>query len=444
MLDLAFPRLHPRPASGWVNDPNGLCRVDGTYHVFFQHNPASVRHGSICWGHLSSPDLLHWTEEPLALRPRVGGPDAAGCWSGCITDDEGVPTAVYTAVPDDPARAVVALARADRTLREWVQEPGAVPTGPFSAAAGEAAPVGTGPEQVRDPFLFHHQGRRYAVQGAGGREGPAQLLLWDCEDLRRWRPLGTLLDSSDPVAAAVAPAEIWECPNLFPSAGRWVLLVSLWRWVDGRDVLSGVRHLVGDLTADGSGLRFRPEHGGPFDDGPVCYAPQVLVEPDRVLCWGWAQERGRTPEQLAAAGWAGVLTSPRELLLVDGVLVSRPAAELAVLRQARLSVPPGVDFSEPAFEVEAHGPVRLVLRSGGADRWAVEAVGSPAAPARLLVDGSLVEVFAGGRCRTDRAYPGADSTWLVLGDPSELILYRSAQLSSDRERPPMPGSGPGS
>ena len=99
MLDPAFPRLHVRPPSGWLNDPNGLCRVNGTYHVFFQHNPVSVQHGAICWGHMSSPDLLRWTEQPLALQPRPGAIDAAGCWSGCVVDDDGVPTAVYTAVP---------------------------------------------------------------------------------------------------------------------------------------------------------------------------------------------------------------------------------------------------------------------------------------------------------------------------------------------------------
>jgi len=29
-------RLHIRPPRGWLNDPNGLSKVDGTYHVSFQ------------------------------------------------------------------------------------------------------------------------------------------------------------------------------------------------------------------------------------------------------------------------------------------------------------------------------------------------------------------------------------------------------------------------
>ncbi|MBO9705839.1 MAG: glycoside hydrolase family 32 protein, partial [Arthrobacter sp.] len=42
--DPYFPRLHPRPAQGWLNDPNGVSHVNGRYHVFFQYNPESARH----------------------------------------------------------------------------------------------------------------------------------------------------------------------------------------------------------------------------------------------------------------------------------------------------------------------------------------------------------------------------------------------------------------
>ena len=414
MADPAFPRLHVRPPTGWLNDPNGLCRVDGTYHVFFQHNPRSVLHGAIAWGHASSTDLLHWRHHPLALHPRPGGIDAGGCWSGCVTLDGDVPTAVYTAVVDDPTRAVVALARSDRRLERWQQDPD----------PGVGAPEDPTVEQVRDPWLFTFRGRRYAVQGAGSRSGPPQLLLYDCTDLRSWVPLGCLLHGTDPVAAALAPAQVWECPNLFPLGPVWVLLVSQWTWVAGRDVLAGVRYLLGDLAVDGAGLRFRPVTGGVVDEGPSCYAPQVLVEPERVLLWGWAREVDRSPEQVERAGWAGSLTFPRELFLVDGQLACRPAAELVGLRAERLAHPRRAPLAERAFEVVATAPVRLVLRDGDMTVAEVAATGTAGDPARVLVDGSVVETYAGGRCRTDRAYPGADSRWEIDGDPASLVVYR--------------------
>ena len=33
----ARPRLHIMPPRGWLNDPNGVCRIDDRYHVFYQH-----------------------------------------------------------------------------------------------------------------------------------------------------------------------------------------------------------------------------------------------------------------------------------------------------------------------------------------------------------------------------------------------------------------------
>lgn len=417
--DPAFPSLHIRPARGWLNDPNGLCRIDDRYHVFFQHNPDSAVHGAICWGHVSSTDLLEWTQHPVALRPRPGGLDAGGCWSGCVVDDAGVPTAVYTAVPDHAQNAVVALARSDRTLVRWQQSPD----------PGPARPADGSVEDVRDPFVFEFEGHRYAVQGAGSRSGPPQLLLYGCDDLQAWTPLGRLLDTDDPVAAAAAPAGIWECPNLVQVDGVWVLLVSLWRWADGSHQLAGVRYLLGDVVRSGDGLRFRAESGGVLDEGPAFYAPQALADSDRVLVWGWAWELERTAPQVEAAGWAGVLTFPRELSLrtdAQGtrILVSRPARELTSLRTGVLPADPGVPLVEPAFEVVATGPVRLSLQDGAATVPVVESVGSEAEPARLLVDGSVVEVFAGGRSWTTRAYPTPDTHWQLDGRPDRLVVHR--------------------
>ena len=165
---------------------------------------------------------------------------------------------------------------------------------------------------VRDPFLFTFDGHRYAVQGAGHQTGRPQLLLYGCDDLTEWTPLGPLLTTDDSVASAVADANIWECPNLFRLGDRWVLIVSLWR----NHVLSGVRYLVGDLVRQGPGLRFVAHSGGTLDTGPTFYAPQVLVETDRVLLWAWAGESAsRTPEETEQAGWSGLLTFPREVRL---------------------------------------------------------------------------------------------------------------------------------
>jgi beta-fructofuranosidase len=158
------------------------------------------------------------------------------------------------------------------------------------------------------------------------------------------------------------------------------------------------------------------------DDGPAFYAPQVLAEPDRTLLWGWAWELGRSAQQIAEAGWAGVLTFPRELYLSGGVLGVRPATELTSLRFERLVFRQGQPFQARAFELVASGPVVLRLTEGPSDVVVSSAEGTATEPARILVDGSIVEAFQRGTSHTTRVYPTADSNWVV--DGAKVIAYR--------------------
>jgi beta-fructofuranosidase len=275
-------------------------------------------------------------------------------------------------------------------------------------------------DEVRDPFVFDFDGRRYAVHGAGKRGGKPQLLLYDCDDLDRWVELGPLLTMADPVAAEVADAAIWECPNLAYVDGQWVLLISVWNWVDGAHRLDGVRYLLGDLVSRGEGLQFKAIGGGVVDDGPAFYAPQLLAEPERMLLWAWSWELSRSFAQIAQTGWAGALTFPRELFVSDGRLGSRPATELTALRRERLDGS-AAGIAAGAFEVLAYGHVRLQLDDGGVQQPVVSITGTPDQPARILVDGSMVEAFAAGRCTTTRAYPTQTSRWIVdAADPVEI------------------------
>ena len=61
--------LHLEPPDGWLNDPNGLCRFGGLYHVYFQYSPGPPDgSGPRGWGHFESPDLLHWRCTGTARR----------------------------------------------------------------------------------------------------------------------------------------------------------------------------------------------------------------------------------------------------------------------------------------------------------------------------------------------------------------------------------------
>ncbi|MGW7202083.1 glycoside hydrolase family 32 protein [Streptomyces sp. NPDC054837] len=436
------PRFRVRPPANWVNDPNGPFRWRNRYHLFFQHNPDAPVHANVHWGHASSPDLVDWEHHPVALTPTPGGPDEAGCWSGCVVDDEGVPTAVYTGVDrHHTGLGSICLARAlvpqDETLTDWRPLPAPVVAGP---------PAGLDVVMFRDPFVFRGNGRRWALVGAGHADGTPSVLVYDCDDLTDWRFAGVLLDGGDPVAVDVFgdKAVGWECPQLYATAsGEWVLVVSLW---DGDPCSTG--YLTGRLQPFGEGeLRFEARAGGRLDHGRDFYAPAVLQEPDRALMWGWSWE-AREQSEVDRAGWAGVLSAPRVVdVRPDGALSLVPAPELELLRAAEpfttapdrpTTLPDAYDLTVTA---STRTTVRLLRSASGAlltvlldpdegtvtldradwprarpDGSAPIVVRAPAAEVRILVDGSLFELFIDGRATvTERVYRRPD-------DVPELVV----------------------
>ncbi|MEV2234050.1 glycoside hydrolase family 32 protein [Streptomyces phaeochromogenes] len=457
--DRDAPRFRVRPPANWLNDPNGPFRWHDRYHLFYQHNPDAPRHANVHWGHASSPDLAHWEHHPIALTPTPGGPDEAGCWSGCVVDDDGIPTAVYTGVDrHHGGLGTICLARAvvpdDETLTDWKPLPTPVVTGP---------PAGLDVVMFRDPFVFRSGGRRWALIGAGHSDGTPSVLLYDCDDLAHWRFAGVLLDGNDPVATDVFgdKATGWECPQLFATAGgQWVLVVSLW---DGDPM--GTGFLTGRLEPDSDGgLRFGTRTGGRLDHGRDFYAPAVLQEADRALMWGWSWE-AREQGEVDAAGWAGVLTAPRVVgVHPDGALSVAPAPELQLLRAAapfatapeRTPLPQSYDLT-----VTASTPTTVtLLRSASGAELTVRldpeegtvtldrsdwprprsegsvplVVRAPAREVRILVDGSLFELFADDRATvTERVYRRPDDV------PELVVTGAGATVIGWEQVPPTSG-----
>lgn len=413
----SFPRLHPRPARGWLNDPNGIHRWGGRWHVFFQFNPSSARHEHIAWGHHSSTDLLVWREHPVALTPQPDGPDAYGCWSGIGTIDEGVPTLVYSGVLAGDGRSQVVLARRGEDEDQWLQD------GTIATGMPEADDVTV----VRDPALFELGDRRWAIQGAGRADGSPAILLYDAADLTDWRYHGLLLGAEDPVAAKLPPANVWECPQLMRVGDDWVLIVSL--WLDQQ--LTGVGYLIGELTLDpASGLpRFVPRDHGRIDEGPSFYAPQAVqdAESGRVLVWGWAREataegvRGRTQEDNDAVGWSGALTFPRQLVVEEGRARLVPAAELGAL--TRTPADPGRLPDQVELVLSGHGPARLLLGTPGNEAQPLwSGTLDEDGPVRILIDASVIEVFPpAGSSQTLRAYPEPGERYLIEAAPGVSV-----------------------
>ncbi len=335
---------HIAPRRGWLNDPNGMVHHAGRWHVFFQHNPDEARHRDIAWGHVSSADLVTWSEHPVAFRPQPGGPDRGGCWSGVSVVVGDRVAVAYTGIEDGPVQSTICVRyAADPALDDW--------SAPLVAGL---EPEGLGITEMRDPFVFSWSGRRWALLGAGLADGPA-LLLWSCDDLESWRFEEVWLTPSDPVLRSLGDADIWECPQLVEVDGSWVLVVSLWK----AGSLDRAVYAVGSLENVGGRPRFVARSGGGVDAGAVCYAPQVLGDAPGggPLLLGWAREADPL-EAPAPDAVAGCLTLPRRLRLEGDRLVSEVEPAVRSLVGDQVEVPPD-GVLPPAAYLRVEAPTRL-------------------------------------------------------------------------------------
>jgi sucrose-6-phosphate hydrolase SacC (GH32 family) len=196
------PRYHPMPQTGWANENYGLVYHQGKYHMFFQKNPNFPSLYFMHWGHLSSPDLVNWQEEKMALRPSLEF-DKFGVWSGAVIPDViNKPLIFYTGV--DGARAGIGKAEtADPELSFW--EKSAV--NPVLAGP----PGGYNHMDFRDPFIWKEGGYWYMIVGSGlQNQGGGLLFSFRSADLLRWQVIDPVFQRSDVATTGI----FWEMPSM--------------------------------------------------------------------------------------------------------------------------------------------------------------------------------------------------------------------------------------
>lgn len=202
--DYFRPRFHAMPNAMWTNEPYGLTYYNGKYHLFFQKNPNSPTLYFMHWGHLTSPDLVNWEEEKIALAPSPGF-DSFGDWSGTtIKNGDGVPEIIYTGV--DGAKAGIGLAVSDDdSLIHWTKYSGnpLIPSPPSSYNHMD----------FRDPYVWESDGTYYMIVGSGiQNSGGGILFTYKSTDLINWT-------SIDPLYRNVyvdVTGYFWEMPFFYP------------------------------------------------------------------------------------------------------------------------------------------------------------------------------------------------------------------------------------
>lgn len=460
--DSTRPEFHFLPQHNWMNDPNGPIWWKGNYHLFYQMNPSAAVWGDMHWGHAVSTDMVHWKHEPIALAPTPGGPDDEGCFSGSAVVRDGVPTIVYTGVQDAPPDQVTLHDGGDK-LRETqllatAEDDGLLSWKKLVTPVIASPPHGMTVTGFRDPCPWREADGWYMAVGSGERGKGGCALLYRSQDLRQWEYLHPLATGKPNGLKAVNPCdsgEMWECPDFFEVNGQHCLLYS----TEGKVIWT-----TGDY--DRRAHRYTARNQGVLDHGAF-YAPKSFVAPDgRRILWGWIQET-RPLAEYAAAGWAGMMSLPRELTIdAGGQLNMSVAGEVSALRgpEERVTVKQDSPFrrSLPTLRHELAlrltGDVsgaRVRLLAGGETAWEYQidanramirkGAGVPlpqtssAQPLfRMFLDGSVVETITGGQeAITSRVYtlkPGeAVLEVSVVGRGSvDLSQWPLSAISPDR------------
>ncbi|QQA41411.1 glycoside hydrolase family 32 protein [Pelagovum pacificum] len=423
MTEKFRPRLHFTPSVGWMNDPNGMIRSAGYWHLFFQYDPDSITHGPMHWGHARSRDLTTWEELPVALYPD----DLGTCFSG---------SAVET--PEGEVKLFYTSHRLDGEGRDFQQQclvHADLGAGTFDKDPGNPVIPNPGLVAFRDPKVIRIDAGWVMLVTEGQTVG-----FYGSDDLRTWRHLSSFGEGEGRHSD-----EPWECPDLVPLTAPdgsevWMLIIGVnpGAYAEG----SGTQYFLGQFD----GLRFEnlnpPETELWLDHGRDYYAAQTFFERDPSgppVAIGWASN-WRYAKQTPTEAFRGVMSLPRALQLVetqDGLRVAAslpdevrkavigsddPAVQLAEttieLGERQVLSVTLFGEAEPQFMIERPAPDRVRVRTLRPEDPTLPTFGhdydvtspwSGPLPVMVLMDHGLVELCAGdGRLwLTNLFYPDA-------------------------------------
>ena len=317
-------------------DPNGAIFWKGRYHLMYIIQTEKGH----CWAHVSSTDLLHWRQHPLALEPGDG--DSGIFSGGAALDKNGVPTISYWGL-GKPCGICIATST-DDNLDRWTKSPhnpviretqlglAVIPgrVGKPDTVYGAADPSAI---WIKDGRYYMLTGNLLVLREFGQKRKMPEhlgdtLYLFVSDDLVEWTYLHPFYQSDRKWTNST---EDDMCPDFFPLPSRagggppsdrhMILFISH---------NLGCQYYIGRYAGD----RFLPDtHGRMTWSDKAFFAPESLVDGQgRRIMWSWIFD-GRSDATRKNSEWSGEMSLPRELWLGDDqTLRMRPVEELQRLR----------------------------------------------------------------------------------------------------------------
>ncbi|WVQ76126.1 hypothetical protein IAR50_005771 [Cryptococcus sp. DSM 104548] len=297
------PRIHFTPPKGFMNDPNGLFQdSNGTWHLYYQYNPTDTVAGNQHWGHATSSDLYHWTNQPIALFPPNS---TSGVFSGSAVLDPNN-TSGFFPNQTDGVVAVYTL----NTEYAQVQQIAYSFDGGYTFDQYTANPViDIGSLQFRDPKVVWYEDH-WAMVIAYSED--YTVGVYTSPDLKEWTHTSN-------ISHIGLLGVQYECPNLVllpianSSETAWVLTISI----------NPGAPLGGSVTQYFPGT-FNGTHFIPIDGATRLsnfakddYAGQFFY--DSPISIGWASNWQYTNVVPSGEeeGWRSAMTLPRRNYLAN-------------------------------------------------------------------------------------------------------------------------------
>lgn len=385
------PQYHFSSRRGWLNDPNGLVWHDGTWHLFYQHNPYNHGWHNMHWGHATSTDLFHWKEGPNALFPDDEGYMFSG--SGLVVTKD------RTSLPLNGESAIVLAYTAWGELSHLpgqtdTQALAWSPDGGKTFQKFEGNPVL--PQEVRgnrDPKIFWHESISRWIMPLyldGERYG-----IYISPDLVEWEKTGEYIISGDA-----------ECPDFFELPVNGDPGQTLWLAWGAHG-----KYLLGDFD----GRVFKPQGEVLRHYFGSAYAGQSYDNaPDgRRVHIGWMRDTGAG---LAGAPFNQQMTLPMDFTLRDNGngprLWIEPSPEIEALREDSR------EWTDLVFEQGGDDP--LASFQGG--QFEIEAV-IDADSAASDFGFQIFEEHRAAWKKSDRTFTGAEGPQDVVDGKVRLRIF---------------------
>jgi fructan beta-fructosidase len=295
---------------------------NGTYHLFYQHNPFGNSWGHMTWGHATSTDLVRWKHLPIAIPEENGVMIFSG---SCVVDKNNTSgfgkngkapmIAIYTGHIENVNQSQhIAYSLDDGvTWTKYAHNP----------------VLDLHKKDFRDPKVFWYEQKKYWVMAL---ILPVEHMVqfYASKNLKEWKHLSDFGPAGD-------TSGVWECPDLtqvpvegMPGKTKWLLQMSQ---------NASMQYFVGEFD----GIKFtnenatdkinRPDYGPDYyaaityNQLPASVAPTAI---GWVNNWNYANNIPTTP-------WKSAMSLPRNLSVQKNndqwVLVQKPVAALSLLRK---------------------------------------------------------------------------------------------------------------